>query len=95
MPNYKKSDPRIPRHEWEPKQSIEKPPPGAGMFPLGGQAREEWEPQQNPGPINNLGNPRTTDEPDILEPVKADTTTTKLKKGGPVKKSSKPSWRRW
>lgn len=91
----KRSDPRIPKEEWEPKQPKETIPKGAGMFPIGGQAREEWEPQQNPGPISNLGNPRTTDEPDILQPAKTNTGTTGLKKGGAVKKIKKSTWRRW
>ena len=87
-------DARKPREEWEPNDD-EGIPKDAGMIPLGGQAREEWEPQQNPGPINLLGNPRETDDPDILRSVSANTKTTGLKKGGPVNKIKKPSWRRW
>lgn len=101
MPQWEDQKPTrkgMPREEWQPQKPVKKPGPRAGMFPIGGQAREEWEPQQNPGTISNLGNPRTTDEPDILQPKEADTSTTALKKGGPVKKNKKPTrpgWRRW
>lgn len=91
----KRSDPRIPREEWQPTQPKEKPPKGAGMFPIGGQSREEWEPQQNPGTQPAMPNPRTTDEPDILATPDLPHTSA-MKKGGPViKKAKKPAWRRW
>jgi hypothetical protein len=85
-----------PREEWEPK-GLPEPKGKGGMFPNAGQSREEWEPQQNPGIVSGMGNPRTTDEPDILKPVQADTRTQSLKKGGPVRKKmvKKPAWRKW
>ena len=48
MTKKKNDDARELGREWEPQKPVEKPGKGAGMFPIGGQAREEWEPQPEP-----------------------------------------------